>query len=171
MQNTTNYNLKKYQGTDAPNLITGYNASIDIVDTQMKANADAASAAASAASTADGKAVAAQNKADDVDSKLGTGFSSSSTVASQLAAVKSTADAAATATALSSEVSARQNADTAIQDQIGTGFSSSNTIASAIAALESGSFAPSAQDASFDVTKLGQCKVTSAGIVYWVNPS
>ena len=28
-----------------------------------------------------------------------------------------------------------------------------------------------AQDATFDVTKLGQCKVTSTGIVYWVNPS
>ena len=97
MQNTTNYNLKKYQGTDAPNLINGYNASIDIIDTQMKANADAASAAASAASTADGKAVAAQGAADAVDGKVGSGFSSTNTVATQLAAVKTTADAAATA--------------------------------------------------------------------------
>lgn len=37
MQETTNYKLKKYQTTDAPNLITGYNASMDIIDTQIKA--------------------------------------------------------------------------------------------------------------------------------------
>lgn len=71
MQETTNYALKTYQGTDAPNLLTGYNASMTAIDAQMKANADAASvadgkavAAASAASTADGKAVAAQNTAN-----------------------------------------------------------------------------------------------------------
>ena len=71
MQETTNYALKTYQGTDAPNLLTGYNASMTAIDTQMKANADAASvadgkavAAQTAASTADGKAVAAQNKAN-----------------------------------------------------------------------------------------------------------
>lgn len=71
MQETTNYALKIYQGTDAPNLLTGYNASMTAIDNQMKANADAASvadgkavAAASAASTADGKAVAAQNTAN-----------------------------------------------------------------------------------------------------------
>jgi hypothetical protein len=171
MQETTNYKLKKYQGTDAPNLITGYNDSMDKVDTQMKANATAAASAASAASTADGKAVTAQGKADAVDAKLGNGFSSSNTVTAQLAAVKSTADAAATKTALQSEVSARGTADTNLQDQIGTGFSSSHTIADAIGALESGAFVPSQDDATFDVTKLGQCKVTSTGIVYWVNPS
>lgn len=171
MQNTTNYNLKKYQGTDAPNLITGYNDSMDKIDTQMKANATAASSAASAASTADGKAVTAQNKADATDAKLGNGFSSSNTVTTQLAAVKSKADAAATNTALQTEVQARETADTAIQNQIGTGFSSSHTVADAIDALESGSFVPGQDDATFDVTKLGQCKVTSTGIVYWVNPS
>lgn len=171
MQQTTNYNLKKYQGTDAPNLITGYNDSMDRIDTQMKANADAAASAASAASTADGKAVAAQSKADAVDAKVGTGFTSTNTVATQLAAVKTTADAAATNTALQSEISARGSADTAIQNQIGTGFSSSNTVADAIAALESGAFVPSQDDAAFDVAKLSQCKVTSTGIVYWVNPA
>ena len=71
MQQTTNYSLPTYQGTDAPNLLTGYNSAMSAIDTQMKANADAAAtadgkavAAASAASTADGKAVAAQTTAN-----------------------------------------------------------------------------------------------------------
>lgn len=71
MNSTANYSLPTYEGTDSPNLITGYNAAMATVDTQMKANADAASAAdtkatnaASAAATADGKAVAAQNTAN-----------------------------------------------------------------------------------------------------------
>ena len=71
MQETTNYKLKTYQGTDAPNLLTGYNASMATIDTQMKVNATAAAtadgkavAAQSAASTADEKAVAAQNTAN-----------------------------------------------------------------------------------------------------------
>lgn len=56
MQQTTNYSLPTYQGTDVPNLITGYNVAVGTIDTQMKANADAAAAAYTAASTADGKA-------------------------------------------------------------------------------------------------------------------
>lgn len=31
MQTTTN-GLKKYEGTDVPDLLTGYNASIDVID-------------------------------------------------------------------------------------------------------------------------------------------
>lgn len=62
MQETTNYKLKTYQGTDVPNLLTGYNASMATIDTQMKANA-------TAASTADGKAVAAQTAASKADGK------------------------------------------------------------------------------------------------------
>ena len=71
MTETTNYLLKLYATTDVPNLITGYNASMTIIDTQLKANSDAAAAAdtkatnaASTAATADGKAVAAQNTAN-----------------------------------------------------------------------------------------------------------
>lgn len=40
MQQTTNYNLPTYEGTDAPNLITGYNAAMAIIDTTMKNIAD-----------------------------------------------------------------------------------------------------------------------------------
>lgn len=72
MQQTTNYSLPTYQGTDSPNLITGYNAAVGAIDTQMKANADAAAAAASAASTADGKAVAAQSTANTANGKADT---------------------------------------------------------------------------------------------------
>ena len=40
MQQTTNYNLPTYEGTDAPNLITGYNAAMNIIDATMKNIAD-----------------------------------------------------------------------------------------------------------------------------------
>lgn len=40
MQHTTNYNLPTYEGTDAPNLINGYNAAMGIIDTTMKSIAD-----------------------------------------------------------------------------------------------------------------------------------
>lgn len=36
MLETSNYRLKKYQPTDSPDLITGYNASMDIIDAQIK---------------------------------------------------------------------------------------------------------------------------------------
>jgi hypothetical protein len=40
MQSTTNYNLPTYEGTDAPNLITGYNAAMAIIDSTLKSIAD-----------------------------------------------------------------------------------------------------------------------------------
>lgn len=36
MIETSNYKLKKYQLTDSPDLLAGYNASMDIIDTQIK---------------------------------------------------------------------------------------------------------------------------------------
>ena len=36
MQETANLHLKKYQNTDAVNLLTGYNASMDTLDTKIK---------------------------------------------------------------------------------------------------------------------------------------
>ena len=118
MQQTSNYQLPTYQGTDSPNLITGYNSAMSKIDTQMKANETAASSAATAAanaataaSTADGKAVAAQNKAN-----------------------------------------ANETAIAALDTRVD--------------ALEDGGFAPSAQDATLNVTGLGNAKVTANGIVY-----
>lgn len=36
MLETSNYKLKKYQPTDSPDLLTGYNKSMDIIDAQFK---------------------------------------------------------------------------------------------------------------------------------------
>lgn len=72
MENTTNYILPKYTGTDPVNLLTGYNAAMDKIDTQMKANANAASAAQSAASQANSTAAAAKSKADEASSTAAT---------------------------------------------------------------------------------------------------
>ena len=39
-QKTTNYNLEKYDATDAPNLEGQYNRSMDIIDTTLKTQSD-----------------------------------------------------------------------------------------------------------------------------------
>lgn len=49
---TTNYNLSQYIGTDKPTYLGDYNGDMMKIDTQLKANADAASNAASAAGAA-----------------------------------------------------------------------------------------------------------------------
>lgn len=36
MLETSNYKLKKYQPTDSPDLLAGYNTSMDIIDAQIK---------------------------------------------------------------------------------------------------------------------------------------
>lgn len=45
MTNTPNYQLPLYAESDAPNLISGYNAAMTKIDTQMKTIADDASSA------------------------------------------------------------------------------------------------------------------------------
>ena len=49
---TTNYNLPQYVGTDKPTYLGDFNTAMGAIDTQMKANADAASAAGSTATSA-----------------------------------------------------------------------------------------------------------------------
>lgn len=53
---TTNYGLSQFLGTDKPAWLVDYNGDMAAIDTQMKANADAASGAQTTANTADGKA-------------------------------------------------------------------------------------------------------------------
>lgn len=53
---TANYGLSQFLGTDKPAWLVDYNGDMSAIDTQMKANADAASAAQTTANTADGKA-------------------------------------------------------------------------------------------------------------------
>lgn len=72
MQDTANYQLKKYQGTDSVDLINGYNVSMDIIDSQMKSNADAASEAATTASTASTTANSALNTANTANTTANT---------------------------------------------------------------------------------------------------
>lgn len=69
---TTNYNLPQFVGGDKPAWLGDVNPALSAIDTQMKLNADAASAAATAASTADGKAVAAGSAASTADGKAET---------------------------------------------------------------------------------------------------
>lgn len=49
---TTNYELSQFLGTDKPAWLADYNQDMSKIDTQMKANADAATAAAGSANTA-----------------------------------------------------------------------------------------------------------------------
>lgn len=53
---TTNYKLSQYIGTDKPTYLGDYNGDMQKIDTQMKANANAASSAQSAAGSAQSKA-------------------------------------------------------------------------------------------------------------------
>lgn len=53
---TTNYNLSQFIGSDKPAWLVDYNGDMSAIDTQMKANADAATAAQTKANTADSKA-------------------------------------------------------------------------------------------------------------------
>ena len=53
---TTNYNLSQFLGSDKPAWLVDYNGDMAAIDTQMKANADAASSAQTTANGADSKA-------------------------------------------------------------------------------------------------------------------
>lgn len=88
MQQTTNYSLPTYQGTDSPNLLTGYNAAVTAIDTQMKTNADAAAAASTAAATADGKAVAAQTTANTANGKADTNATNITALTTRVSALE-----------------------------------------------------------------------------------
>lgn len=62
---TTHYSLPQYVATDKPKYLTDFNQTMDAIDTQMYANAQAAA-------TADGKAVAAKDTADGAVTSIGT---------------------------------------------------------------------------------------------------
>lgn len=101
---TTNYHLSQYVGSDVTSYLTNYNSDMSAIDTQMKANADAASAANTNASAAITTANAA---ASDASSALSTANAASSTATSaqtaaqeaQTAAGAAQTDAAAALTA------------------------------------------------------------------------
>ena len=64
---TSNYKLSQYIGTDKPTYLGDYNSDMSKIDTQMKANADAASNATAAAGSAQTVAEDASNKVDTVN--------------------------------------------------------------------------------------------------------
>lgn len=67
---TTNYNLSQFIGSDKPAWLVDYNGDMSAIDTQMKANADAASAAQTTANTADGKADTNAGAISTLDSQI-----------------------------------------------------------------------------------------------------
>lgn len=67
---TTNYNLSQFIGSDKPAWLVDYNGDMSAIDTQMKANADAAAAAQTTANTADGKADTNASAISTLDSQI-----------------------------------------------------------------------------------------------------
>ena len=67
---TTNYNLSQFIGSDKPAWLVDYNGDMSAIDTQMKANADAAAAAQTTANTADAKADTNASAISTLDSQV-----------------------------------------------------------------------------------------------------
>ena len=72
---TTNYDLPIFVGTDKPSWLNDFNGAMTDIDTQMKANADAAAAAYNKADGADGAVTALSGRVttaeDDIDTLEG----------------------------------------------------------------------------------------------------
>ena len=98
---TPNYNLPQWIGTDKPTFLGDFNGAFSAIDTAMKDNADASSAATSTANAANATAVSANTNAN-------TALNTANTA-------KDTADAAtaAAATATSTANTAKTTADNA----------------------------------------------------------
>lgn len=69
---TPNYDLSQYVGTDKPTYLGDYNGDMLKIDTQMKANADAATNAEASAGEAVTKATQAQNDVDVLEARMST---------------------------------------------------------------------------------------------------
>lgn len=67
---TTNYELSQFLGSDKPAWLVDYNGDMQKIDTQMKANAEAAAAAQTKANTADGKADANATAIQTLDGEI-----------------------------------------------------------------------------------------------------
>ena len=67
---TVNYELSQFIGSDKPAWLVDYNGDMSKIDTQMKANADAAEAAASAASSASSTADTAESAVEALNTQI-----------------------------------------------------------------------------------------------------
>ena len=68
---TTNYELPIFVGTDKPSWLNDFNGAMTDIDTQMKANADAASAAYTKAEGAEGGVSGLTTRMTDVETAIG----------------------------------------------------------------------------------------------------
>lgn len=93
---TPNYGLPQYIGTDKPTYLGDMNTAYSTIDTQMKANADAASAATSTANTAAATATAASTNATTALNTANSAASEAASATSAAASATSTANNAAT---------------------------------------------------------------------------
>lgn len=99
---TTNYNLDKYEGTDAPNLTDQYNSAMDKIDAQMMTNAQSAQTAQTAAGNAQSAAQKAETAAATAQStataaSTAAGEAQTAAASAQSAADNATSQAAAKA--------------------------------------------------------------------------
>ena len=96
---TANYELSQYTNNDVTSYLTNYNSDMLKIDTQMKANADAASAAASDASSAVSTANTAASTATTAATNAATALSTANTANAAATAAETAAGAAQTAAA------------------------------------------------------------------------
>ena len=100
---TTNYELSQFLGTDKPAWLSDYNTDMSKIDTQMKANADAATAASGSATTANtaiGTLASLTTEAktnlvaaiNEVDSNADTAQGTANTASNTANSAKTTAD-------------------------------------------------------------------------------
>ena len=109
---TTNYKLSQYIGTDKPTYLGDYNSDMSKIDTQMKANANAASSAQSAAGAAQSKATQVESDMTQVKSDIEELNTDVSGLQNAVTQANNTAGAANT-TAASANTNANQALTTA----------------------------------------------------------
>lgn len=93
---TPNYGLPQYIGTDKPTYLGDMNTAYSTIDTQMKANADAAAAATSTANTAASTATTASTNATTALNTANSAASEAASATSAAASATSTANTAST---------------------------------------------------------------------------
>lgn len=108
---TPNYGLPQYIGTDKPTYLGDMNTAYSTIDTQMKANADAAAAATSTANTAASAATTAATNATTALNTANSAASEAASASSAAANATTTANNAATDASTALRASAANSID------------------------------------------------------------
>lgn len=103
---TPNYNLPQWIGTDKPTFLGDFNSAFSAIDTQMKANADASTAATATANTAAATATSANTNATTALNTANSAASEAASATSAAASATSTANTASTNAAAALRASA-----------------------------------------------------------------